>query len=50
MIGLNITIIINITIISVFSKLFEICLYNKLNGCLNVSDLQLGFVKEGGCD
>ena len=39
-----------ITIISVFSKLFEICLYNKINGCLNVSGLQLGFVKEGGCD
>ena len=39
-----------ITILSVFSKLFEICLYNKINGCLNVSGLQLGFVKEGGCD
>ena len=39
-----------ITIISAFSKLFEICLYNKINGCLNVSGLQLGFVKEAGCD
>ena len=39
-----------ITIISVFFKLFKICLYNKINGCLNVSGLQLGFVKEGGCD
>ena len=33
-----------------FSKLFEICLYNKINDCLNVSVLQLGFVNEGGCD
>ena len=39
-----------INIISVFSKLFEIYLYNKINGSLNVSGLQLGFVKEGGCD
>ena len=38
-----------ITIIYVFSKLFEICLYNKINGCLNVFGLRLGFVKEGGC-
>ena len=28
----------------------KICLYNKINGCLNVSGLQLRFVKEGGCD
>ena len=39
-----------ITIISVFSKLFEICLNNKINGCLNAAGLQLGFVKQGGCD
>ena len=25
-------------------------MYNKINGCFNVSSLQLGFVKEGGCD
>ena len=25
-------------------------MYNKINFCLNVSGLQLGFVKEGGCD
>ena len=25
-------------------------MYNKINGCLNVSGLQLGFVKEGVCD
>ena len=34
----------------VVEKLFEIYLYNKINGSLNVSGLQLGFVKEGGCD
>ena len=39
-----------ITIISVFSELFEICLYNTINGCLYVSGLPLEFVKEGGCD
>ena len=25
-------------------------MYNIINGCVNVSSLQLGFVKEGGCD
>ena len=25
-------------------------MYNIINGCVNVASLQLGFVKEGGCD
>jgi hypothetical protein len=39
-----------VTIISVISKLFEMCLYKMIGGCLNVAGMQFGFVKGGGCD
>ena len=38
-----------VTIICLISKLFEMCLYNKIGILLNPEGLQLGFVKEGGC-
>jgi exonuclease III len=39
-----------VTIISVISKLFEMCVYKMIGGYLNVGGLQYGFVKGGGCD
>jgi hypothetical protein len=39
-----------VTIVSVISKVFEMCLYKRINCCLNVKGMQYGFVKEGGCE
>jgi hypothetical protein len=39
-----------ITIISLLSKLFEACIYSKINKYLKVSGLQFGYVKGGGCE
>ena len=38
-----------ITIISVISKIFEMCIFRKINCLLDFGGLQLGFVKGGGC-
>ena len=39
-----------VTIISVLSKFFEMCLSRRIYGLLNLDGVQLGFVAEGGCD
>jgi hypothetical protein len=39
-----------VTITSVISKLFEMCLQKMINGCLTVGGLQFGFIEGGGCD
>ena len=39
-----------VTIISMISKVFAMCMYRKIYYNLNVSGLQLSFVKGGGCD
>ena len=39
-----------VTIISVMSKLFEMCVYKMINEHLKVGGMQYGFVKNGGCD
>jgi hypothetical protein len=39
-----------VTIISVISKLFEMCIYKRIGECLGVTGLQFGFVKDGGCE
>ena len=39
-----------VTIISVMSKLFEMCVYKMISGHLKVGGIQYGFVKNGGCD
>ena len=41
---------IPITIISLISKVFEMCIYRKICNNLNVLGLQFGFAKGGGCD
>ena len=40
----------SVTIISVMSKLFEMCVYKMISGHLKVSGKQYGFAKNGGCD
>ena len=39
-----------ISIISVISKLFEMCTYKTIGGYVKVGGMQYGFVEEGGCD
>ena len=39
-----------ITIISVISKIFEMCIFRKINYLFDFGGLQLGFVKGGGCE
>ena len=39
-----------VTIISVTSKLFEMCVYKMISGHLKVGGMQYGFVKNGVCD
>ena len=39
-----------VTIISMLSKFFEMCLSRRIHGLLNLDGVQLGFVAEGGCD
>ena len=39
-----------VTIISVMSKLFEMCVYKMISGHLKVGGMQYGFFKNGGCD
>lgn len=39
-----------VTIISVISKLFEMCIYKRINSQLKVKGMQFGFVRDGGCD
>ena len=39
-----------ITIISVISKIFEMCIFRKINCLFDFGGLQLGFVKGGGCE
>ena len=39
-----------VTIISVIPKLFEECIYKRINSHLKVKGKQFGFVIDGGCD
>ena len=39
-----------ITIISAISKIFEMCIFRKINCLFDFGGLQLGFVKVGGCE
>ena len=39
-----------ITIIYVISKIFEMCIFGKINCLFDFGGLQLGFVKGGGCE
>ena len=39
-----------VIIISVLSKIFEMCIYRRIYGLLKLDGLQLRFVAEGGCD
>jgi hypothetical protein len=38
------------TIVFVLSKLFEMCIYNRIKNQLGLSGMQLGFVSGGGCE
>ena len=39
-----------ITLIIIFSKLFEMCLHEKFKGHVDMHELQFGFVSNGGCE
>ena len=39
-----------ITIISLLSKIFEMCIFVRINGIIKLNGLQMGFVKGGGCE
>ena len=39
-----------ITLISMLSKIFEMCLYNRMRCKLQTEGMQYGYVKEGGCE